>query len=280
MTQFDHQYQAVLKEVLENGSEQFHQRTNHQIISSPGLTLEITAGLPLLTLRKIPLKAFVAEQVWFLTGSNQPESFLRRFTKIWDSFTEEDGTVAAAYGYRWRYHFGRDQINLLIKHLTREPSSRQGVVMIWDPAEDSLESSTPKKNNPCPLGFVVNIIGGWLNFHLMIRSSDIILGLPQDVAGFAFLQRLLAAKLKARVGKMTVSLSHAHIYDVHYQAAYELVNRDHNHAEIELQVSTDDFDRAEKGDESLVKEIVDNLLAQYDPLPALKLAPVVVGEAR
>lgn len=280
MTQFDRQYQAVLKEILENGTEQLHQRTNHKIISSPGLTLEITTGLPLLTLRQIPIKAFVAEQVWFLTGSNRPEPLLRRFTKIWDAFTEKDGTVAAAYGYRWRYHFGRDQISLIVKHLTKEPSSRQGVVMIWDPAEDSLESSNPKKNNPCPLGFVVNIIGGRLNLHLLIRSSDVILGLPHDVAGFALLQRLLVAKLNLKVGKMTVSLSHAHIYDVHYQAARELVNRDHDHAEIELQVGAEDFDRAEKGDESLIKEIVDNLLAQYHPLLALKLAPVVVGEAR
>jgi thymidylate synthase len=280
MTQFDHQYRAILREILQNGKEQFHQRTNHQITSLPGLTLEVTAGLPLLTLRKIPLKAFVAEQVWFLTGSNRPVPFLRRFTKIWDAFTEKDGIVAAAYGYRWRYHFGRDQINLLVKHLTKEPSSRQGVVMTWDPAEDSLESPTVKKNNPCPLGFVVNIIDGWLNFHLLIRSSDVILGLPHDVAGFALLQRLLAAKLKVEAGKMTVSLSHAHVYDVHYRAAHELVKRDHDHLEVELQVRAEDFDRAEKGDESLVRELVNKLSAQYHPLPALKLAPVVVGEAR
>ena len=280
MTEFDFQYQVVLKEVLKNGQVQFHQRTNHQIISAPGLTLEMTKGFPLLTLRQIPLKVFVAEQVWYLTGSNRPEPFLRRFTKIWDAFTEKDGTVAAAYGYRWRHHFGRDQLALLIKHLTEEPSSRQGVVMIWDPADDSLSSPVPKKNNPCPICFVVNIIQDHLNFHLIIRSSDVILGLPHDVAGFALLQRLLAAKLESKIGKLTVSLSHAHIYDVHYQAAQELISRDHDHAEIELQVTPGDFDRAEKGDPDLVKEIVEKLSAQYRPLAKMKLAPVVVGEAR
>jgi thymidylate synthase len=62
----------------------------------------------LLTLRKIPIKIFVAEQMWFLMGENDPNIFLKKFTSIWDDFTEEDGTVKAAYGYRWRKYFGRD----------------------------------------------------------------------------------------------------------------------------------------------------------------------------
>lgn len=280
VTQFDTQYQNLIKEIISKGTVQFNRRTSREIKSLPGITLEITKGFPLLTLRQVPIKLFVAEQIWFLTGSNRPEPFLRKFTKIWDGFVEADGTIAAAYGYRWRRHFGRDQIKLLINHLKREPSSRQGVVIFWDPADDSLESPHPKKNNPCPFAFVVNIIGNRLNFHLIIRSSDVILGLPHDTAGFALLQRLLSAKLGARPGKLTVSISHAHIYDVHHQAAEEISRRQNHHPEITLKLKPADFDRAEKGDETLVQELVTQLSSQYQPLPAIKLAPVVVGEAR
>lgn len=280
MTEFDRQYQNALRQILETGTEQLNKRTGRKIKSLPGLTFELNHGFPLLTLRRIPIKIFVAEQIWFLTGSNRPEPFLRQFTKIWDGFTEAGGTVAAAYGYRWRHHFGRDQINLLIKHLRNDPSSRQGVVLMWDPADDSLESPNPKKNNPCPFAFVTNIINNRLNLHLIIRSNDMILGTPHDVGGFALLQRLLAAKLRSKPGKLTVSISHAHIYDAHYQAAGELVKRQSNHPEVSLKVKAADFDRALKGDESLVWEIVNKLDRQYSPLAAIKMAPVVVGEAR
>jgi thymidylate synthase len=280
VTQFDRLYRRALAQILAEGKEELNERTGRQIKSLPGLTLEIDAGFPLLTLRKIPIRIFVAEQVWFLTGSNRPEPFLRHFTKIWDDFTEDDGTVAAAYGHRWRRHFGRDQIGLLLKHLTRDPSSRQGVVIIWDAAGDSLESPHPKKNNPCPIAFIANIIDKALNLHLIIRSEDMILGCPHDVGGFALLQRLLAAKLDAPPGKLTVSISHAHIYDVHYEAAAALSRRCHDHAEISLEVSAEDFDRAERGDAEVVREITARLDEQYHPLPPLKLARAVVGEPR
>lgn len=278
--EFDQQYQEILRRVIETGVRQKNERTNRETKSLPGLSFELSQGFPLLTLRKIPIKIFVAEQVWFLTGSNRPEPFLRQFTKIWDEFTEADGSIAAAYGYRWRKYFGRDQIGLLIKHLKLDSSSRQGVVVAWDPADDSLESPHPKKNNPCPIAFIVNIIANQFNLHLIIRSSDLILGCPHDIGGFAFLQRLLAAKLGALPGKLTVSISHAHVYDVHYEAAKELISRRQDHPAIELKLKAGDFERAAQGDKNLVWETVEKLAAQYTPLAAMKLAPVVVGGAR
>ena len=79
----------------------------------PGMTLE-APGLPVAHVAAHPVRMFVAEQVWFLTGSRRPEESLREFTKIWDEFTNLNGVIPAAYGYRWRRHFGRDQIAGLV----------------------------------------------------------------------------------------------------------------------------------------------------------------------
>lgn len=275
MTEIDRRYQQVLRQILDQGVEEVNARTGHRVKSVPGVTVTVEPedGFPLLSLRKIPVRLFTAEQVWFLTGSRRPEEFLRQFTKIWDDFSSLSGVVTAAYGWRWRNAFGRDQIMELVKLLKRDPSNRQGVVLAWDPGGDGLGAKT-KLNVPCPFGFTVNIIGGKLNFHNLVRSNDMILGFPHDVAGFALLQRILAGHLGVGVGRYTHSISHGHIYDIHYDAARELARRRSRQRRIMLEPGPDWFRRAVKGDSQLVVEIVEELERQYRPeapIPGLKI---------
>ena len=262
----DRQYQKVLRQILKEGVEEVNKRTGHKIKSVAGVTVVIEPedGFPLLTLRKIPVRLFAAEQVWFLTGSRRPEEFLNKFTHIWDDFSSVSGVVSAAYGWRWRHQFGRDQIAGLISSLKKDASNRQGVVLAWDAREDGL-GGKQKPNVPCPFGFVVNIIGGKLNFHNLVRSNDMILGFPHDIAGFALLQRILAGHLGVGVGRYIHSISHAHIYDIHYQAAAELAKRRKWHKIIKLEPEQNWLMRAMEGDEKLVVEIVDKLSRQYQP---------------
>lgn len=276
MTQFDQQYKNSVLQILNEGYEELNERTGHHTKILPGITFHLDNGFPLLTLRSIPLKIFVAEQIWYIMGSQRPEDFVKKFTKIWDDFTEEDGTVPAAYGHRWRNAFGRDQLGLLVKHLSEQPGSRHGVVVTWDPREDGLGNPAAKKNVPCPYTFTVNIIGNKLHIHSVVRSNDMMLGCPHDVAGFALLQAILAAKLGVQSGKLTHTISNAHIYDIHYNQAWELVERESTHPPILFHAQPDYFDRAEKGDETLVTEIVDILNKQYKPQPAIKGLKIVV----
>lgn len=270
MTQFDQQYRDAVLEIMNRGDDEYNARTGHTIKVLPGVTFRLDRGFPLLTLRKIPIKLFVAEMVWFIMGSRNPDEFVGKFTKIWSDFTEDDGTVAAAYGYRWRKHFGRDQLGQLVQHLEADPTSRQAVVVTWDPSDDGLTGdgliATEKKNVPCPYTFTVNITGNKLHLHNVIRSNDMMLGCPHDVAGFALLQHILAARLGAKPGTLTHSISNAHIYDSHFSSAWELVERGHDHSDIYLTPQPNWFKRAEEGDETLVHEIATELTRQYKPM--------------
>src|SRR3990167_2892865 len=268
MTQFDHVYKNLVKEILSNGIEHYNERSKFICKAIPGahFNLDLSKGFPLLSLRKLPLKIFVAEQLWFLMGENDPE-WLRPYTKIWDNFIEEDGKVTS-YGYRWRKHFGRDQLAELIKHLKENPGSRQGVVIAWDPLTDGL-TAKPKKNVPCLFAFTVNIIGGRVCLHNVLRSQDVFLGLPHDVAGFAFLQHVIAQELGLEVGTYSHSISNAHFYSDQYQAAEELHRRHNTHAEVKLSLPANTLSRAEAGDVTLIEEIVSQLKSQYHPLEAI-----------
>jgi thymidylate synthase len=208
-------------------------------------------------------------------GDRRPSDFLEKYTKIWDDFTNPGGVVTAAYGYRWRSHFGRDQLGKLVDLLEKDPSSRHGVVVAWDPSSDGL-GGISKKNVPCPYTFTVNIIGGRLHLHNMIRSNDVVLGLPHDAAGFSLLLAFLAQRLGVLPGIYTHSISNAHVYDVHYDAVKELIKRDNDHKKVVLSLPEKSFSRAEKADEALVDEIVESLSSQYSPMPAIKGLNIVV----
>lgn len=271
MTQFDQIFRDAIARVYNEGADVYSERTGYSTKALPGLTYELNPsdGFPLLTLRKIPVRLFCAEVVWMITGHKHLD-FIRQFTKIWDDFAEDDGTMETAYGYRWRHHFGRDQLLDLVQHLRDEPSSRQGVVLMWDPASDGL-TAPKKKNVPCPFTWTANIIENRLNLHLIIRSNDMMLGNPHDTAGFALLQAMLAQELGVQVGKLTVSISHAHIYENHYDQVEQMLSREgHTHDEILCQLPEQSFRRALDEDPTLVKELFQMFKGQYQPAPPVK----------
>jgi thymidylate synthase len=284
MTEFDRQYYKILKNIIVNGYD-FLSRDNHICRGLPGITMrqDLSEGFPILTLRKIPLKLFIAEMIWYISGSANPDDYVNKFTTIWKNFMTKEGNIlpAHSYGYRWRKHFKRDQLKGIIELLKKSKGSRHAVVVTWDPSTDGLgQMGIPRLNIPCPYTFTVNILGNKLHLHNIIRSNDMVLGNPHDIAGFALLAYILSAKLNVKPGILTTSISNAHIWDTQMQQAKELLNRDfsnHNHPEIKFEAQNDYFQRAELADESLVPEIAQILKKQYNPMPKLKISKAVVG---
>ena len=160
-------------------------------------------------------------------------------------------------------------INDMIKLLTKSPYSRHAVVIAWDPADDGLGTGTFKKNVPCPFCFTVNILGDRLHLHSIIRSQDMMLGNPHDTAGFALLQMFIAQKLGYRPGKLTVSMSNAHVYENHFEQAEQVIKRKDVHPPIRLKLPQNSFERAERGDKELVNEIYTIIKDQYNPQDSL-----------
>ncbi len=208
--------------------------------------------------------------MWFVAGRDNVNDWLSAHTRIWDSFAEEDGHVTSAYGARWRKWWPVDQLGTVIEKLRLDPSNRHGVVITWDPEYDLVFK---QKNVPCPYTFTVGIIGGRLHLHNIVRSNDMVLGFPTDVAGFAFLQMVLAQRLGVRPGVYTHSISNAHIYADHYDAAQEMVNRYFQPGPppaVRFELPDDAFKMCETLDEGFFKDVLERVEASYRPLPPIK----------
>ena len=62
-SKFDVIYQGMLREIMTDGGRELNNRTKHETAALPGLSFLIDLekdGFPLLSLRKIPLKIFIA----------------------------------------------------------------------------------------------------------------------------------------------------------------------------------------------------------------------------
>ena len=265
------QYQSIISSILKDGHRERNNRTGAECCSLPGVTFQTDLevdGFPLLSLRTIPYKSFIAEQMWFLSGSKDTKKFLSSHTKIWDSFTDADGSVSSAYGFRWKHQHGIDQLQTVVDKLKKDPTSRHGVVITWDPFMDLI---TPQKNVPCPYTFTLMIIGGRLHLHNIVRSNDMLLGFPMDVAGFALLQMILAEELNVRLGIYTHSISNAHIYSDHYSAAEELLQREASSVPLQIILPKNSFSRAHALDEHLFTELSEEFKLKYSSGPKIDL---------
>lgn len=252
---------------------ELNRRTGVETRAMPGATYWTDLakdGFPLLAMREMKY-SFIPEVMWFLSGSNKVD-WLSRHTKIWDSFAEQNGAVTSAYGFRWRHHFGVDQIDMALDKLRADPSTRHAVIMMWDPATDLV---VKQKNVPCPYSFTLNIIGGRLHLHLIIRSNDMILGFPTDVAGFALLLSIFAQELKVRPGILTVSISNAHIYENHMYVIEELNKRAVETDPVRFELPKDSYRRACRLDDTLIKEIKAGFF-NYKPQKAIKNIPIAL----
>ena len=224
---YNFHYHALLQDIL-NAEEIENQRTGTKIKALPNRVIGYSIGstLPLINSRKMfPATAF-AELCWTLSGVRNLD-WLQQHTKMWDDFANANNEVEAAYGFRWRHMFGRDQLLTAIEALKKDPSDRQIFISAWDNGKDGLGNRWTS-NVPCPTCFSMNIINNKLNLTLFLRSSDTIVGLPYDMLMYSLLAIVVTNELRLKYpelkpGSIAAILSHAHIYEAHYDIAQNLI---------------------------------------------------------
>jgi len=151
------------------------------------------------------------ESLWMLAGRNDiafPAYFNKKFTGYSDDGLYQHG----AYGFRWRKHFGYDQLTLMAAKLRHNKYDRRVVVSMWDANLDSLYEGV---DAPCNTQayFSINALDGRLDMSVMCRSNDILWGCyGANAVHFSFLLEYMAALIEVEVGVYRQVSNNFHLY--------------------------------------------------------------------
>ena len=215
------QYLDVIRQVLESGQRKAN-RTGVDTLSTFNVNyqIDLRAGFPLLTTKEISWKNIVVENLWFLSGDTRIDLLRKHGCKFWEPWADDNGLVPSAYGNFWRnfpvHENGEtafnDQIRYVVDELKARPQSRRLVVSAWAPG-NAQTSALP----PCHAFWVLNVQHNehgdpLLCLHLTQRSCDVALGLPYNIAGYAFLLELISRFTGIKSGYFGHTLIDAHIY--------------------------------------------------------------------
>ncbi len=217
------QYEDFMRHVRDHGVAK-GDRTGTGTTSVFGhqMRFDLNEGFPLVTTKKVFLRAIIVELLWFLRGDSNVKWLQERGCTIWDEWAREDGDLGPVYGVQWRSwptpdggHI--DQIEQLVQQLKSNPDSRRLIVSAWNVGELSKMALMP-----CHAFFQFYVAPasapgekGRLSCQLYQRSADIFLGVPFNIASYALLTHMLAQQCDLNVGDFIWTGGDCHIYDNH-----------------------------------------------------------------
>ncbi|MDQ0298390.1 thymidylate synthase [Salibacterium salarium] len=221
------QYLHLCKHILDNGIEK-KDRTGTGTISTFGwqMRFNLEEGFPVITTKKLPLRAIIHELLWFLKGDTNNKYLQERNVKIWNEWADENGDLGPIYGKQWRSWEGADgkivdQISQVIDQIKNNPDSRRMIVSAWNVAE--IEDMALA---PCHCLFQFYVHDGKLSCQLYQRSADMFLGVPFNIASYALLTKMIAQVCGLKASEFIHTFGDAHIYLNHVEQVKKQLTRD------------------------------------------------------
>ena len=267
-------YEDLLRHVMQHGVAKGDRTgTGTRSVFGHQLRFDLSEGLPVVTTKKVYLKAVIVELLWFLQGGRNVRWLQERGCTIWDEWAGPDGDLGPVYGVQWRSwptpEGGQiDQIAELVQQLKSNPDSRRLLVSAWNVA------ALPQMAlMPCHVLFQFYVAPATaqgrprLSCQLYQRSADLFLGVPFNLASYALLTHMLAQQCDFEPGDFIWCGGDCHIYDNHLE-------------QVQLQLSRPAYPfprlQLKRRPPSIFDyELADFELLDYQHHPAIK-APVAV----
>ncbi|WP_211747916.1 thymidylate synthase [Paenibacillus sp. Marseille-Q4541] len=231
MNKLDQDYLELCKFILNNGVKK-EDRTGTGTVSVFDYTIrhDLSTGFPLLTTKKVHLKSVIHELLWFLSGETNIRYLKENGVRIWDEWADENGQLGPVYGSQWRTWQPSkvdwdddleityiteetiDQISQVINSIKTNPDSRRHLVSAWNVGE--LEDM---KLPPCHYAFQFYVANNKLSCKFNMRSTDVFLGLPFNLACYGLLTMMIAQVCDLELGDLIYSGGDVHIYSNHLE---------------------------------------------------------------
>ena len=250
----------LLQDILDNGEDKMDRTgVGTRSVFGRQLRFNLKDGFPAMTTKKLAFNAVKSELIWFLEGSAEDGrlkeilhgSYFSEKDTIWTANANASywqpkakfvGDLGRVYGKQLRdwltpvQNFGvhngedaytvrhTDQLLNLIDGLKTDPNGRRHIISWWN-AGEVAEGLMALPACHAFAQFHVNSKNE-LSCMATIRSNDIFLGNPFNVASYALFTHMIAQVCNMNVNELVISIGDAHIYLNHLDQVNEQLSRD------------------------------------------------------
>lgn len=256
-------YLDLLQDVYDSGvGKDDRTGTGTRSVFGRQIRCNLAQGFPLLTTKKVFLRAIIHELLWFVRGDTNIKYLVDNNVGIWNEwpfqsylnkhglgdltkhscewqdrldefviniqkskqFADEWGELGPVYGKQWRNFSGVDQLEWVINEIKTNPTSRRLIVSAWNPAE--IEEMAKAGLPPCHTLFQFYVShDNKLSCQLYQRSADLFLGVPFNIASYALLTMMVAQVCNLELGEFVHTFGDVHIYSNHEDQVREQLSR-------------------------------------------------------
>lgn len=244
-------YLRLVREILDAGIDR-PDRTGVGTRGLFGRTLrfDVSETIPLYTTKFVSWRMVLSELLWFLRGETDSKILEAQGINIWKANTSREfldnrglkeyreGDLGPLYGINFRAYGaeykgcetdhrgqGIDQISNLIEGLVRDPFSRRHVITTFDPRTVDRCALYPCHGLIIMMYVDVFEDKKRLSCFVTIRSNDMFLGNPANVASYAAFTHLIAKMVGMKPHELVVSIGDAHVYSNHFDQAKLMLSR-------------------------------------------------------
>lgn len=178
---------------------------------------------PITTLRNTAIKMGINEVFWiFQKQTSSIEEAEKLGVNWWNLWNVGDGSIGLRYGATIKKY---DLMNKLLNGLVNDPFGRRHIINLYQ--ESDLQET--KGLYPCAYETLWSVREiddiYYLDLSLIQRSNDYITAGIINKVQYVALQMMVAGHCGYEVGKFCHLTQNLHIYDRHYNALEELLNR-------------------------------------------------------
>ena len=251
----EYQYLSLLKNIIDFGVKE--QGRNGITYTQIGGMMRFSLNdnkIPLMTTKKLAWRVCLKELLWFIRGDTNNDLLQKQNVNIWNANATRDfldsrglyhlreNDLGPVYGHQWRFWNapysreygcfedyrgkGIDQLQNIIDDINKSKitgeTSRRMIMTAWNP-EQIDEMALP----PCHVLSQFHITeGNKLSCTLYQRSADMGLGVPFNIASYAFLTHILAKHCDLEAKEFIHFIGNAHIYDDHMDVLEEQIENE------------------------------------------------------
>jgi len=294
----DSQYQNLMREILENGVRTASQQGVDAltVIGPRSLHYKLSNGFPLITERNLNPKISetlpvtiwqqaIGEILGFMNGARTQKE-LEKFGCYWwrwwvtkekcEKRGLEEGDLgpgsygAAFHDFPTSEGAPYNQLKNVIEQIKEQPHLRTHFITPWIPQYMMRGKGKQQKVVVCPChGWIhIRIIDNKLTLHMIQRSCDVPVGLPQNLIQYAALALAIAHVTGTEAYEYVHSFSDAHIYVDQVDSVKIMLDREPRRLPT-LTLNTEKNDIFDFRRE-------DFTLTDYDPHPGIKKIPVAI----